>query len=266
MEGFTDVTSRKLGCHFGNAQREAELKRACRYDSSSLPSTYRFLIPVSPFSPPMAWHSLPSRRESTVIIFSITIFVLFYNLESSFERLRARQGSTVTGPVGEGSVNWEKVLYGDWTWEEQQVAKNAQARREELAKNSTSLWGPRERGLITQHPEIYGTVGVNDGYVNWGDKLPTTTVMKHVPGKYKERRQFLISPLTVFLIRLGSTILDHVFLLNGTIYLVTDDSSFPPLGSIASSTQKPAEVPQPSEWQVLTTKQGREILGQYGGL
>ncbi|KAL4079402.1 hypothetical protein J3A83DRAFT_4085723 [Scleroderma citrinum] len=193
----------------------------------------------------MAWYSLPSRRESSIILFSLTIFVLFYNLESSFERLRAVQGKAIDGGAGGESVNWEKELYGDWTWEELQVAKNAQERREEIAKNSTSLWGPRERGLVTQHPEIFGTVGVNDGYVNWENELPTTTLVKHVP---------------------GSTILDHVFLLNGTVYLVTDDPSFPPLGTIASSTQKPAEVPQPHEWRILSTKQGRKVLGKYGGL
>lgn len=142
----------------------------------------------------MAWYSPPSRRESVIVLFAITIFVLFYNLESSFEHLQVIRGPAVKQSKGEGSVNWEKELYGDWTWEEQQVAKNAQARREELAKNSTSLWGPRERGLITQHPEIHGKVGVNDGYVNWGSGLPTTTVVKHVPGKYK-RRHYIFANL-----------------------------------------------------------------------
>ncbi|KAI6148542.1 hypothetical protein BKA82DRAFT_992367 [Pisolithus tinctorius] len=197
----------------------------------------------------MAWYSLPTRREISIILFSLTIFVLFYNLESSFRQLRALQGWVAQGVSKESGsaagVNWEEELYGDWTLEELEVAKNAEARHQEFVNNSTSLWGSRAQASTNSHPEIYGTVGVNDGYVHWGEELPTTTVVKHVP---------------------GSTILDHVFLLNGTVYLVTDDPSFPPVGAIASSTEEPIEVPQPSDWQVLSTEKGREILGQYGGL
>ncbi|KAI6019818.1 hypothetical protein F5J12DRAFT_813448 [Pisolithus orientalis] len=197
----------------------------------------------------MTWYSLPTRREISLILFSLTIFVLFYNLESSFRQLRALQGWVAQGVSKESgsaaSVNWEEELYGDWTLEELEVAKNAEARHQESVNSSTSLWGSRAQASTNSHPEIYGTVGVNDGYVHWGEELPTTTVVKHVP---------------------GSTILDHVFLLNGTVYLVTDDPSFPPVSAIASSTEEPIEVPQPSDWQVLSTEKGREILGQYGGL
>ncbi|KAI6107589.1 hypothetical protein EDD17DRAFT_1528370 [Pisolithus thermaeus] len=197
----------------------------------------------------MAWYSLPTRREISIVLFSLTIFVLFYNLESSFQQLQTRQGWVAQGVSKQSgvaaSVNWEEELYGDWTLEELQVAKNAQSRHQESVKNSTSLWGSRERASTNFHSEIYGTVGVNDGYIHWNEDLPTTTIIKHVP---------------------GSTILDHVFLFNGTVYLVSDDPSFPPVGAIASSTEKPTEVPQSSDWQVLSTEKGREILGRYGGL
>ncbi|KAI6043916.1 hypothetical protein EDC04DRAFT_2646133 [Pisolithus marmoratus] len=197
----------------------------------------------------MAWYSLPTRRETSIILFSFTIFVLFYNLESSFQQLRTLQGWVAHGVSKQsgvaGDVNWEEELYGDWTLEELQVAKNAEVRYQEFVKNSASLWGSRERAPANYHSEIYGTVGVNDGYIHWSEELPTTTVVKHVP---------------------GSTILDHVFLFNGTVYLVTDDPSFPPVDAIVSSMEKLTQVPKPSHWQVLSTEKGREILGQYGGL
>jgi hypothetical protein len=70
--------------------------------------------------------------------------------------------------------------------------------------------------------------------------------------------------LTFFCV--GYTILDSVILLNGTVWLVTDDlSTFPALGSIASSSLNSSEPPQDSEWQILTTEQATK-LGNYGAL
>jgi len=57
-----------------------------------------------------------------------------------------------------------------------------------------------------------------------------------------------------------------VILVNGTVWLVTDDlSTFPALGSIASSSLDSSEPPQDDEWQVLTTEQATK-LGNYGAL
>lgn len=55
--------------------------------------------------------------------------------------------------------------------------------------------------------------------------------------------------------------MDNVFMLNGTLFVVTDDPSFPPLDSIASNPQ-----PSKSEWQILSSAQARETLGSFGGL
>ncbi|KIJ15878.1 hypothetical protein PAXINDRAFT_114346 [Paxillus involutus ATCC 200175] len=196
----------------------------------------------------MPWHSPPSRREISLTLFSITTFILFYNLESSFShfglpeeaRAASRAGGKNSKP-GSWRDAWEMEIYGDWTWEEQQVAKNAQKNRIH-GNASSSLEGAAS---VSLQPQIFGTVGVNDGFVNWGDDIPTTSLVKHVP---------------------GYTIMDNVFMLNGTVFVVTDDPAFPPLSSIASSSENSHEVPRPSDWQILSSDQARETLGPYGGL
>ncbi|KAF9239881.1 hypothetical protein BU15DRAFT_87881 [Melanogaster broomeanus] len=192
----------------------------------------------------MPWYSPPSRREISLALFSITIFTLFYNLETSFSHFGFSQeevavasqvGGTNSTP-GSWRDHWETEIYGDWTWEEQQVAKNAQRNRVKEAKSGAS---------VSLRPQLFGTVGVNDGFVDWGDEIPTTSLIEHVP---------------------GYSIMDNVFMLNGTVFIVTDDPLFPPLGSIASSSQNPHELPEASDWQILSSNQAREMLGKYGGL
>ncbi|KAF9219516.1 hypothetical protein BS17DRAFT_420472 [Gyrodon lividus] len=197
----------------------------------------------------MQWCSPPSRREISLALFSITTFILFYNLETSFSYFGPRSEEVVTAPQVGGKLSswrdaWEMEIYGDWTWEEHQVAKNAQKNRvdDKSGKASSSL---EAAVSVSLQPQIFGTVGVNDGFMNWGDEIPMTSLIRHVP---------------------GYTIMDNVFVSNGTVFIVTDDPSFPPLGSIASSGENSHELPRPSDWQILSGDQAKETLGQYGGL
>lgn len=120
----------------------------------------------------MVWYSPPSRREVSLVLFSLTTFTLFYNLESSF----TSDGLSLTSQSnhkGANSANsdWDEVIYGNWTWEEEQVAENARKQ----AKNNTVI-------PVSLHPQIFGSVGVNEGILDWGDEVPTTMVLKHAPG------------------------------------------------------------------------------------
>ncbi|KAF8439079.1 hypothetical protein L210DRAFT_3646588 [Boletus edulis BED1] len=182
----------------------------------------------------MPWYSPPTRREVSLVLFSLTTFVLFYNLETSFtsngERLTSQARKKGTDST---SAGWDGVVYGNWAWEEQQVAENA---RKHLSDTNLSVSSP---------PHIFGSIGVNDGILDWAGQIPETTVLKHVP---------------------GYTVMDNVFMLNGTLFVVTDDLSFPSLGSIASSSENPQAVPRPSDWQILSTAQAKETLGSFGGL
>ncbi|KAF8556036.1 hypothetical protein OG21DRAFT_1506985 [Imleria badia] len=178
----------------------------------------------------MLWYAPPTRRELSLVLFSFTTFVLFYNLETSF----TSSGETSKKSADSTSVNWDNVIYGNWTWEEQQVAENAQKHALDATTTSASF-----------SPDIFGSASVNDGILDWGDEIPTTTVLKHVP---------------------GYTIMDNVFMSNGTLFVVTDDPSFPPLGSIASSSEDSQAVPRPSDWQILSRAQARETMRSFGGL
>lgn len=53
-----------------------------------------------------------------------------------------------------------------------------------------------------------------------------------------------------------------MFIYNGNVYLVTDDSyDFPTVSAIVSSTG-----PGFGEWKLLTTKQAVDLFGEFGGV
>jgi hypothetical protein len=119
----------------------------------------------------MPWHSPPNRREVALALFSLTTFVLFYNLETSFT---SRTTEANNKSADSSSVNWDEVIYGNWTRQEQLVAENAQ--KHPLLEESS------DPTAVSFHAHVFGSVGVNDGILDWGDEIPTTTVLKHVPG------------------------------------------------------------------------------------
>lgn len=65
----------------------------------------------------------------------------------------------------------------------------------------------------------------------------------------------------------GHTIMDNVFALNGTFFVVILTAvRFPALATIASSAEDSSATPRPSDWQVLSSAQEREKLFKFGGL
>jgi hypothetical protein len=60
----------------------------------------------------------------------------------------------------------------------------------------------------------------------------------------------------------GYTILDNVFIFKGTVYIVTDDfDSFPHLPLIVR-----AFGPGINTWEIISTEEARDTLGQYGAM
>jgi len=58
----------------------------------------------------------------------------------------------------------------------------------------------------------------------------------------------------------GYTILDNVYILNDTVYLISDSAnSFPPLSSMVASTGMGFR-----EWKVLSVEDGHKVVGDYG--
>lgn len=65
---------------------------------------------------------------------------------------------------------------------------------------------------------------------------------------------------------LGYTVLENVFILNGTFFLVTDDvDSLPRLSTIASSAISPTHPPRRQDWQILSVAEAVKTLGKFGG-
>jgi hypothetical protein len=107
------------------------------------------------------------------------------------------------------------------------------------------IWLGKGHAEGAEKQEIIDEGTVSDVYVYWGDQVPNTRVVKHVP---------------------GYTILDSVILINGSVWLVADDPhDFPTLSSIASAPPTSNESPQDAEWQIVTKEQVRQ-LGSYGPL
>ncbi|KAG1748268.1 uncharacterized protein EDB91DRAFT_1047900 [Suillus paluster] len=184
----------------------------------------------------------PNRREFTLVLFSVTIFVVFYNFEATFDLFAP--GTSLLNPSADSS-GLEMDIFGDWKSDEAHIS-SVHKQQEEMEDNADGDIWIKDLVSEAQKQVIFGNINVNDGFMHWGSDVPQTQVMKHVA---------------------GFSILDNVVICNGTIFIVTDSpSSFPSLGSIASSVGNPHEAPRPEEWEVLSIEQARDKLGSYGGL
>ncbi|XP_006463383.1 hypothetical protein AGABI2DRAFT_208124 [Agaricus bisporus var. bisporus H97] len=207
----------------------------------------------------MGWLSPPDRREFTLILFCLVLYILAYNLETSLQLLgvdsvatsgavfsRLGLGKTrAIGSDGRKPVGWrddlELDIYGDWQWDEGHIAGNGEERTQGVdAGRHGAMWISRkDAGEVLS--KAFGEVPVDEALQRWGTDVPQTKVQKHVP---------------------GYTILDNVFIYNGNVYLVTDDSNnFPAVSAIVSSTG-----PGFGEWNLLTTKQAVDLFGEFGGV
>ena len=156
--------------------------------------------------------SPPTRRELTLLLFCATLFILAFNVSSSF-RLIGLDSSTFIpftshpapiGPDGrrlEGHRDrWEAEIFGDWEWEPGRIAgiKEAESKRllhgrsyghpdaylrGEGRSGIQAMWlrglgdGRYDRGEVDM-----GSTSVNDDFVRWGEDVPRTELLQHVPG------------------------------------------------------------------------------------
>lgn len=208
----------------------------------------------------------PNRREVTLILFSVMIFVLFYNFEATFDLYSNSKLATAFSKPSAAGGSIDTDIYGDWVSEDIHVS-NSHKQQEEKEENADedAVWIKSDFVSEAQKQVIFGNTNVNDGFTNWGLDVPQTQLVKHVAGgcaatPHRRVTDSLLRPV-------GFSILDNITICNGTIYIVTDDpSSFPSLNSIASSIGNPHSAPHPGEWEVLSVEQARERLGSYGGL
>ncbi|KAI0760387.1 hypothetical protein C8Q74DRAFT_223807 [Fomes fomentarius] len=217
-----------------------------------------------------SWTAPPTRREVTLLLFSFTIFVLSYNLETSLSLVGVhpqKLKSTYLSSIGLGARDpgfdadgrrpkeWrdelEDIIVGDWEWHEGEVS--GLSRGHATSSGSGSTAAVYNFGLSRKHHRaadegdkgvsLSTGVTVEDQFIKWGKEVPQTQVVAHTP---------------------GFTILDNVITVNGTLFVVANDwTKVPKLGDIASSSLDPMRPPRVQDWHILTAKDASEWFGPY---
>src|SRR6266404_4172090 len=239
-----------------------------------------------------SWFSPPTRRELTLLLFCVTIFILAYNTSASlrFPLIPFLSRPAPIGPDGRKQEGYrdtlENEIFGEWDWEPGHVAavKDVESARVMHGKpydtpdtyiRGEGLSGERAmwlqgvgEGLYAQG-EGLGSTSVNDEFVRWGEDVPRTELRQHIPGASSILSVIQCTPLITRCdcpLLTGFTILDNVILLSGAFYIVTDDTtSMPPVEAIGSSMVNHNEASRAVDWQVFSAQAASSKFGPYGG-
>ncbi|KAI0032876.1 hypothetical protein K488DRAFT_48953 [Vararia minispora EC-137] len=219
------------------------------------------------------WTAPPTRRELLLLVFSLTVFVCAYNADVTLAAFGfgpaslspfARARPPAIGPDGRKPAPYrdalEDQIVGTWDWEPGHVAGVNEAEalrtikgvveegdvyiRGEGRAGQQALWLQGVgQGRYASDPRL-GSTTINDEFIRWGDHVPRTKILFHIP---------------------GFTILENVTLAFGTFFLVTDDpSTMPPPGALGSSKEDHALPPRDIDWQILPASNSIPKLGTFG--
>jgi hypothetical protein len=141
-----------------------------------------------------SWIAPPTRREITLVLFSLTVFIFAYNLDVTLTphnavfRKLGLASSSVIGKDGRRPSGWrdrlEDVIFGDWPWDEGHVSGDGAERSVVKGSNRYhAQWlGRGKTGPVGG--SIYGDDKASDVINRWGNDVPTTEMIKHVPGEF----------------------------------------------------------------------------------
>jgi hypothetical protein len=148
----------------------------------------------------------------------------------------------------------ENKIYGAWAWTAGFIAGDSAERSQELGGEHAAMWLAQDQvGELTS--KALGQERVGEGFRRWGTNFPSTTVVRHMPGRDTTR---FIATLMLFL---GYTILDNVIIMNGSVYVVTNDrGAFPALTAISSQRS------DYNNWQFISKEEAPAKIGPYGGV
>jgi len=152
----------------------------------------------------MRWMAPPDRREITLLLFSLTVFALAYNIDHSIRLLGldpvATQGiiyrrlglggSPIIDTHGRKPPGWrdnlEKDIFGDWPWDEGHVAGDGAERSQSKGTGRYgAIWlGRKETGDVGG--KVFGHRTVDEALSWWGDQIPQTKLVGHVPGMFSD--------------------------------------------------------------------------------
>jgi hypothetical protein len=168
---------------------------------------------------PSSLLSPPTRREVTISLLGLCVFVLAYNFNSSVDVIHpSAQSSSSPASVnpeayidsdlvldidGRRPPGWrdalEETIFGNWEWPVGSIARGTgrKAHGEGERYMENAIWGERlkagldraegHRGTDEEDEEYskpgWGPASVNDSVLRWGDHPPRTKVLKHTPGE-----------------------------------------------------------------------------------
>lgn len=153
-----------------------------------------------------------------------------------------------------------------------------------MSRTSIGLWESRAQENIVQKDDSNTKFASQDDRVptmnldRWRTQVtwttgraPLTTVVTHVPGAWLH---FQPNLLLTFAFK-GWTVFDNLFLLNGTVFVVSDDpESVPDRNTITSTGLKiengaeavAARLPTDREFRVITINQAQQLFGMNANL
>lgn len=149
----------------------------------------------------MRWTAPPDRREVALVLFSLTVFILSYNIDNSVRLLgfdpEAAHGvllstlgfgsSKVISQDGRKPPGWrdalENEIFGSWGWDEGQVAGDGTERSQgKGVGNHNATWIGREATGPLRGGR-FGDTTVNEGFLRWEDDIPQSKIVRHVAGE-----------------------------------------------------------------------------------
>lgn len=163
----------------------------------------------APFMPPSLL-APPTRREVTLALFGLCVFVLAYNIDSSARAPTSGQPDFLSAKAdpnlytdaalvlehdGRRPPGWrdalEEQIMGSWAWSAGSVADGIGRPPEGEGSRymEHAIWGPRMQQALNYHGAAAGMkpgVGPakqDDGVFRWGKNGLETKVLKHIPGE-----------------------------------------------------------------------------------
>lgn len=203
------------------------------------------------------WLSPPTRRELTLLLFAFTVYVLFYNIDASlrtmgFSAAEIQQnwlskvglnpsGEPIIGPDGRKLPAWrdplELEIYGDWEWNEGEIAGgDLYSSQGKGVGKYGAMW--QSLKSLDRHTNLDAPT-VDGAVEKWG-AIPTANIMQHVN---------------------GYTVVKNLIIFNGTVYLVTDDTSnTPPATSISMAIGRYGGT----ELKLISSREALVLIPAYG--
>ena len=149
----------------------------------------------------MGWFSPPDRREITLLLFCLVVYLLAYNIEISLQLLGLDSVATsgvLFSHIGLGKTRalardgrkpngWRDALelqiFGDWIWDQGHIAGDSDQQAQKIGTDHQygAAWASKAQ-VRQMADDVLGDLSVNQALQQWPDSPPQTKVLKHVPG------------------------------------------------------------------------------------